>query len=199
LSQIADVDNVTDSAPVQRDRRDHTVWILVLADLVMFGSFFIVFALYRNKDMAQFAIDQKELSRGIGTVNTLILVTSSLFMVIAVRRARAGAQSSRWITAAAVCGAAFAVIKIGEYLDKAAHGIWMDSSMFFQLYFGFTATHLSHVLCGVGVLLVARRAGRRVAAGRAQEGDLVVIEHTAVYWHLVDLLWLILFPLLYLS
>lgn len=172
------------------------VWVLILGDLLVFSTFFLLYASYRSNALPVFAEGQALLSRHFGLVNTLLLLTSSLFVALGVQRARAGRQgSSRMITMAMLCGAGFVIIKGFEYGEKIGSGISFATSEFFMLYFAFTGFHLIHVLIGLGVLAYLRSVCRnpKVAMGR-----MIVIESGASFWHLVDLLWIVLFALFYL-
>jgi nitric oxide reductase NorE protein len=125
------------------------------------------------------------------------MLTSSLFVALAVPAARGGlpSQAAGWLGAAGVCGAAFVAAKAFEWGGKLRAGITLNSNEFFSFYYMFTGIHLLHVLFGLGVLgyLIAR--SRRTDPGPGYVG---VMESGGAFWHLVDLLWVVLFALLYL-
>ncbi|WP_068071771.1 cytochrome c oxidase subunit 3 [Novosphingobium lentum] len=171
------------------------VWVLILGDLMVFSTFFVMFAYYRGLDPATFAAGRQLLDVRLGLVNTLVLLTSSLLVAMAVHRVRAERPGAPALLLGAMgCGLLFGAIKALEYSAKIQAGIGFGSSTFFMLYFAFTAIHLLHVLLGVGVLAFMRGVAAR--PGAAQR--MVAIESGATFWHLVDLLWIVLFALIYL-
>lgn len=174
---------------------DEAVWVLILGDLVLFGLFFLTYCYYRGHEPAIFSASSARLDRQLGLANTLILLASSLMVAIAVRRERDSRQgASALIGAAAACGIAFIGVKIFEYHAKLTAGVTFATNDFFMLYYAFTAIHLIHVAAGIGVLILVRRISQRPNTAERQ----VAIESGASFWHLVDLLWLVLFALFYL-
>lgn len=172
------------------------VWVLILGDLLIFTAFFLTFMSYRSAEPDVFARSHAELNRGLGLANTILLVTSSLFVALGVHQARRECHlAPRLFLGAMACGAGFVMIKILEYGEKIAAGITVTTNMFYMLYFAFTGGHLFHVLLGMGVLAyVTAVSGRKAPVG----GRMMVIESGASFWHLVDLLWIVLFSMLYL-
>lgn len=185
-----------DAAPPRRHvPGEEGVWVLIIGDLFVFTNFFGMFAWYRGQELAVFAAGQATLARGLGLANTLLLLTSSLFVAMAVHRARAGREGAdRLITWAMLCGLGFVAVKIAEYGAKVEAGIGFSSSSFYMLYYAFTGIHLIHVLIGLGVLAYVRSAARDPLAATTR---MVGIESGASFWHLVDLLWIVLFALFY--
>ncbi len=176
---------------------DLAVWFFILAELLAFGVFLVAYAFARAHDVAHFDAGQLGLDRDAGAVNTLLLLTSSFFVVRAVQcaaadRARAAAP---WLAAAFACGAGFVAVKLAEYADKFAAGMSLSSSTFDMFYLLLTGFHFMHVLLGL-VILAALWNGART--GRYGPGRLNGMESGAAYWHMVDLVWLVLFPLVYL-
>lgn len=173
------------------------VWVFILGDLAVFAVFFLTFVYYRGANAALFTSQQELLSRGLGLLNTVLLLTSSLFVAQAVRAARSGRREvSLLIGAAIACGLGFVLVKVIEWGAKIGAGITLNTNEFFIFYYMFTGIHLAHVLIGLGVLcwmLLNYRAAQR--EGRS---SLKSLEGGASFWHLVDLLWVVLFPLLYL-
>lgn len=173
------------------------VWVFVLGDLLVFGLFFSVYTYYRGLDPQLFAASQATLSQNYGALNTLILLFSSWFVVLGVIDAREGESrhAPRLFVLGFMCGLAFATVKFFEYRDKLNAGIGVSTNDFYMYYYIFTGLHLVHVLIGMGVLgflwSLARKASR-------SEADIKMIESGGVFWHMVDLLWIVLFPLLYL-
>jgi nitric oxide reductase NorE protein len=172
------------------------LWVLVLGDLLIFSIFFVTIAAEHSSRPELFEQAQATLNHAFGLANTLLLLTSSLFVALAASRLRERAPGARpllfWAMA---CGSGFVVIKVAEYTEKIRSGLNVASGEFFTLYFAFTGIHLAHVLLGLGVLGVMAATARSSAApahGRLVEGG-------AIFWHLVDLLWIILFALFYLA
>jgi nitric oxide reductase NorE protein len=137
------------------------------------------------------------LSIGIGLTNTLILLTSSLFVVTAVRAIRMSRHrvAQVLLAGALVCGLAFVGLKAIEYAAKVSQGHVPTQNNFFLYFFILTGLHLFHVLIGVAVLIVLLTQARRTELSATR---MAFVEGGACFWHLVDLLWIVLFPLLYL-
>ncbi len=173
------------------------VWVFVAADLTVFGLFFVSFVRDRGRDAALFEQARQTLDADIGGVNTLILLTSSWFVALAVQAAQAGAarRIPRLLAWAAVCGLAFAVLKVIEYAHKLRAGTSMLTNDFYMYYFTLTGIHLLHVAAGTVILLILWSKAR---AGAYGSGNCAGLESGATFWHMVDLLWVVIFPLLYL-
>jgi nitric oxide reductase NorE protein len=171
------------------------IWILIFGDLFVFAVFFATFAYYRLTEPVVFRSSQAALNQPLALLNTVVLLTSSLFVVRALeagrRAARCAARS--WTLSAIVCGLSFVVIKAVEYGQKISDQLYPTTNNFFMLYFALTGIHLFHVLVGLGVLSFLRARFNRTAAGR----DLIA-EGCAIYWHMVDILWVVLFAIFYL-
>lgn len=170
------------------------IWILVIGDLFVFALFFGTVAYYRIGQVALFSASQAMLEQGFGLANTLLLLTSSLCVAKAVEAMRAGAHTtaSRLVGAAMAMGAGFVAIKATEYAHKLGAGVLPTTNDFFMLYFVFTGIHLVHVIAGL-VLLSLMRGW----VGKA-DGNSALAECGAIFWHLVDVLWIILFAIFYL-
>lgn len=173
------------------------IWVFVLGDMLVFGLFFCVFTYYRSLDLAGFAAGQATLSQNYGALNTIILLLSSWFVVMGVidLRERDGRLAPRLFALAFLCGAAFVAVKFFEWGAKFDAGLGITSSDFYMYYFIFTGLHLVHVLIGMGVLAFVWHAAR---CGVTNDHELKLVESGAIFWHMVDLLWIVLFPLLYL-
>ena len=173
------------------------VWVFVAADLTVFGLFFVSFVRDRGRDAALFEQARQTLDADIGGVNTLILLTSSWFVGLAVQAAQAGAarRIPRLLAWAAACGLAFAVLKVIEYAHKLRAGTSMLTNDFYMYYFTLTGIHLLHVAAGTVILLILWSKAR---AGAYGSGNCAGLESGATFWHMVDLLWVVIFPLLYL-
>ena len=173
------------------------VLVFILADMIIFGALFAGFMVERSKQVALFDQSAAALDVRLGMLNTLILVTSGLLVVRAVHAARAGQANltRRWLLASFVVGAGFGINKLIEYGDKLGHGISMLTNDFYMFYYVLTAVHFLHFLGGMVVLayLWFRAAHEDV------DGPFFgVIESGGLYWHMVDLLWIFIFPMLYL-
>lgn len=186
------------SVDASRNRQEPVSGILtfIFADLVVFGMLFTGFMVDRSKELAVFNRSANTLDYHFGLANLLILVTSGLCVVFAVAAAREGrvAAIRNWILMAFVIGAGFGVSKMIEYGDKFAHGIGMQTNAFYMYYFALTGAHFLHFLGGMGALAFIWFRSLRHATAPDFRGK---IEAVGLYWHMVDLLWILIFPLLY--
>lgn len=173
------------------------IWVLIGGDLLAFSLFFLVFAYYRGQQPDLFARSHATLNGGIGLANTIILLTSSLFVALGVRRVRDGRPGAVALFYTALgCGALFGLLKIVEYGEKIADGITPMTNDFYLYYFAFTAMHLTHVVIGsAGLIYMAAVAARRPHSPTRT----LIVECGAIFWHLVDLLWIMLFALFYVA
>jgi len=173
------------------------VWILIFGEMSVFAALFGSFLYYRGFDVVGFKASQAALSKPTGLANTLLLLTSSLFVAMAVRAAsRAQTQMApRLFAAGLLCGLCFVALKGFEYHALFAQGIAVDTNAFFGFYFGLTALHLGHVIIGSAFLCALSLATRRPLA---RASHLMLVESAGCFWHMVDLLWIIIFALLYL-
>lgn len=171
------------------------LWAFILGDLTIFGLFFGVVLYYRADQPELFAASQAQLSQGLGLANTIVLLSSSLLVVlgVAAARERRAVRAQRLLGGALLCGLAFAAIKAYEYADKLDADLTARTNDFYLCFYAFTGVHLLHVLIGTAVLGALCLRVRRTAVSDP------VVEGGACYWHMVDLLWLVLFPLLYLA
>lgn len=173
------------------------VWVFVGADMFFFAVLFFSFISDRAKQTDVFAESALKLSPDIGGVNTLILLVSSWFVVQAVDAAKRDrtAEIGRWLVLALVTGLAFWISKVFEYSGKIAAGITPATNDFFMYYYTLTGLHLLHVTGGCVLLVYLWTRARK---GAYHSGNLTTLEGGGIYWHMVDLLWIVLFPLLYL-
>jgi nitric oxide reductase NorE protein len=174
------------------------VWVLITGDLLIFSIFFLTFAVYRRGDVGAYAAAQADLGDTFGLVNTLLLLTGSLFVFRGVtcardRGARAGAA---WMLVGASTGVAFLLSKALEWSHLFLRGASLYTSEFFMFFFMFTGIHAFHVLLGTGVLL---HLYSRMRGAPTRAPSLRITEAGGVFWHLVDVLWIVLFALLYLA
>jgi nitric oxide reductase NorE protein len=175
---------------------DFDIWVFVLADLASFAFYFVVFMIYRVEHPDLFLESQRHLATGIATANTVVLLASSRFVAQAIRAMREGAheRAARLVVAAAACGATFAVVKVLEWAREIRQGFTLPTNEFTMFYFSLTGVHLFHVVVGLAVLAGVVRELRDPARRRT-----AVVESGALYWHMVDAVWVVLFPLLYLT
>ena len=169
----------------------------IAADMAAFALFFAFFMIGRHEQPALFDRSAALLNADVGAINTLILVTSSWLVVLAVQAARQAHQRAvkRFLALAFTVGAGFAVTKAMEWGDKLSHGITLLSNDFFMFYYVLTGIHFLHFVIGMAVLaMLWFKAGQETVDGPL----LGWLESGGLYWHMVDLLWIVLFPMLYL-
>ncbi len=190
------------SPPVQPDTNparlpgDLAVWFFILAELLAFAVFFLSYAFACARNVALFNESQLTLDLNSGAINTVLLITSSWFVVLAIKAVKRDdtATGARWLAAALLGGLGFLVVKVLEYAAKFDAGITMSTNTFYMFYISLTFFHFMHVILGMlilGVLLVKTKRG---AYGSHDQHEL---ESGGAYWHMVDLLWVILFPRVY--
>ncbi len=175
---------------------DFAIWIFILAEMLVFGVMFIVYAFARSNQIEVFNESQLTLSRAMGTLNTIILITSSYFVVRAVSAIKSGnsRQSAHWLLGTIFLGGMFVAVKLWEFNEKFSAGITLETNDFYMFYLTLTFFHLMHVLMGMIILACI--------VYKLKNGDYSAEEHFGVetgasFWHMVDLLWIILFPLIY--
>ena len=195
-------DTAASSSPVTKDRSEHLpgeagIWVFILGDMTVFGLFFATFMFYRGQEAQVFADAQALLNQNWGAINTILLLVSSWWVVLGLNAVRLGrtALATRLYSAAWVCGFLFVVVKYFEWGEKIRAGITVTTNDFFMYYFIFTGIHLLHLLIGLGVLAFVISLTRK---GRSDSKGLMMIEGSSCFWHMVDLLWIVLFPILYL-
>lgn len=179
----------TDGSPFDDLPGDLMIWVLIVSELLVFGAGLAAFLGVRLTDPAGFAAAQDHLHRAAAGVNTVVLVTSGWLAAFGAQAVETGrlARARGLLAAAAGMGAVFLAIKWAEYAGKAAQGIGVETHPFFTFYYLVTGFHAAHVAAGIVVLLVvaARAQAREVEAGVA-------------FWHMVDLVWVLVFPVIYL-
>ena len=182
---------------VRRIPGESGTWVFLFGDMVVFGVFFVTFMVERAKAPEVFDVARKTLHIGVGVTNTLVLLTSSLCVVMALGAIRSGMKSiaTRALCAAIGCGLVFVALKVYEYVALASAGHGPGGNHFYLYYFILTGLHLLHVFIGLAVLGLLLTQARRP---ELSETRLALVEGGACFWHLVDLLWIFLFALLYL-
>ncbi|PKO94588.1 MAG: cytochrome-c oxidase [Betaproteobacteria bacterium HGW-Betaproteobacteria-10] len=175
---------------------DLAIWVFILAEMLAFAVFFSAYAFARANNVELFNQYQQTLNRNAGALNTLLLITGSWFVVLAVQAAHRDDNKavSRNVGLGFLCGAAFLVVKIFEYAEKFGAGISLSTNTFYMFYISLTFFHFMHVMLGM-VILTAIWLQARKGAYTSQNSH--GLESGAAYWHMVDLLWIILFPLVY--
>jgi nitric oxide reductase NorE protein len=175
-----------------------TIWTFIAADCASFAMFFMVFMSERASQVALFDQSARTLDLWLGLANTIILISSSFVVALANESARAGdlRKMRRRLWAGTLIASLFGGVKTWEYVAKISHGITPLTNDFFTYYFILTGVHFFHYVIGMGVLIaLSTAAGRRVEVDR-KFNDLV--QWGGLYWHMVDLLWVFLFSMLYL-
>lgn len=175
---------------------DAAIWIFIFAEMLVFGVLFVSYAFARANDVDLFNASQSTLSLTAGAINTLVLITSSYFVVRGVSAVKRDnpQQCAWWLSGAFLLGATFIVIKLFEYYEKLSAGISLSTNTFYMFYLSLTFFHFMHVLMGMVILTFVIIKARR---GGYSRSDHVGVETGASFWHMVDLLWIILFPLVY--
>jgi cytochrome c oxidase subunit 3 len=186
------------------------MWVFLVTEIMFFGGLFMAYLVYRTASPEGFAEASHHLNVTWGAVNTLVLIISSLTMALGVRAAQTSAPPKTqvfWIVSTMVLGAMFLGVKAIEYSDKFTHHLvpgpdfrWEGhhpaaAEMFYSLYFCMTGLHALHMVIGLGIMTVIG-----VMAWRRQfdEDYYTPVEVAGLYWHFVDIVWIFLFPLLYL-
>jgi cytochrome c oxidase subunit 3 len=172
------------------------IWALILAEMSEFAIMFIVFFLAKVHNPEIFARGPLRLSTLAGASNTFIMLTSSFFVVRAViaMRENKPVVCTRWLWAAVFSGGLYLVIKYFEYQWNTAQGLATETNIFYAVYYFITFNHFLHVGWGsVAIIWVIHRVNTGIYTQHEHEGMLSI----AVYWHMIDLAWITIFPLLY--
>ncbi|MEC9359708.1 MAG: cytochrome c oxidase subunit 3 family protein [Pseudomonadota bacterium] len=173
------------------------LWIFIFGDALVFSVFFVVLLLFRGSNSELYSASQEHLNQAFGVFNTALLLSSSWLVAMAVKAARRGLGRLTPILMllAVLCGGGFAVVKVLEWSEKIGAGITLITNDFFMYYFIFTGIHFLHVMIGMAVLTVLALHCR---SGVMDANKIRNLESGASFWHLVDLLWIVLFALFYL-
>jgi nitric oxide reductase NorE protein len=190
------------SAAIRPPREAHppgdlAIWFFILAELLAFAVFFTAYAFARAHDVALFNEMQEQVNRNAGALNTVFLVSASWCVaraVHAVEQRNRPALGARWLAGGIGFAAAFVVVKCFEYAAKFGAGINLSTNTFWMFYLSLTFFHFMHVILGIVILSVLWHQTRRGAYGPGRVNGLV---SGAAYWHMVDLVWIVLFPLVY--
>jgi cytochrome c oxidase subunit 3 len=183
------------------------MWLFLFTEVLLFGGLFLVYSVYRDAHSQDFHIAAQELSTFIGAVNTVILLTSSLTMALSIAALQRGGRLRSTLLQAAtiILGAAFLINKYFEWREHIHHGFYPGStellakghgqSLFFGLYYVMTGIHGVHVMIGMGLIAFMFIL---TVTGKISNSDFIKLENTGLFWHLIDVIWIYLFPLFYL-
>jgi cytochrome c oxidase subunit 3 len=215
-----------DTMPQQREAAVLGMWVFLLTEVLFFGGLFTAYTVYRLWHYEAFAAASKSIAISWGLFNTVVLIGSSLTMALAVRAAQTSRSRAtvNWLLATIVLGSIFLGVKVIEYADKfehhhvpgpnyqwaAEHGaptpaatvatmgpdeLQRTTQIFFSLYFTMTGLHALHMIVGIVVLFVIAWMAHKQTFDSEYHAP---VEMTGLYWHFVDIVWIFLFPLLYL-
>lgn len=175
---------------------DLAIWIFILAELAVFGIFFIAYSIVRYLNPEIFADGHAHLNRLAGMINTIALITSSYFVVQAVAAVKQNKSKmgTRWLIASLLSASVYVMVKGWEYSEIISAGYTLSTNVFYMFYYFLTFFHFAHVILGMVILSVVTLNCSKNLYGSA---DHYGIESGASYWHMVDLAWIVLFPLVY--
>jgi cytochrome c oxidase subunit 3 len=186
------------------------MWVFLVTEIMFFGGLFMAYLMYRWANASAFQEASAHLNKLWGGVNTIVLIVSSLTMARAVRAAQTGAKPKvqvGWLVATMIFGTVFLGVKYIEYADKFHHNlvpgphfVWTGqypsgAEIFYSLYFCMTGLHAVHMIIGLGIMAVIATMAWR---GTFNAQYYTPVEVGGLYWHFVDIVWIFLFPLLYL-
>ncbi|KMJ53015.1 cytochrome C oxidase [Vogesella sp. EB] len=177
---------------------DLAMWFFILAELAVFGIFFAVYGVARQRDAVLFAAGQAQLLLWPALLNTLLLIAGSATVAAAVRAFAANlvATGRRYLLATLLLGGGFVLLKGWEFAGKFSAGITLSSSDFWMFYLSLTFFHFLHVILGLVIVAAVYVNARRGAYDAANHDG---VETAAAYWHMVDLVWVVLFALVYVA
>lgn len=184
------------------------MWLFIFTELLLFGVLFLVYSVYRYMNPEAFHLAAHELNTTIGAINTVLLLVSSMTIAMSTTTLQLKKKGATLglLAITIIIGIVFLVNKYFEWGVKFEHGIWPGSEhllndfsqgeiLFFGLYFVMTGLHALHIIIGLVIILVA---AFRIQKGTVNENRAALLENAGLYWHLVDLIWIFLFPLFYL-
>ena len=183
------------------------MWLFLFTEVLLFGALFIAYAMYLSTYRWVFHETSAHLDKILGATNTVILLTSSLTMVLGIAALARAKQRLAYgmLSATLLFALAFLVVKSFEWGHKFAHDIYpssasmllkpMGEQVFYGLYFSMTGLHALHVVIGAAAIIGAMAL---MARGRIRPDRIGTLENVGLYWHLVDVVWIFLFPLFYL-
>jgi cytochrome c oxidase subunit 3 len=204
------LDHQFDSLDQQREASFFGMWVFLVTEIMFFGGVFAAYIVYRGRNPAAFSAGSHELDISLGAFNTAVLIASSLTMALAVWAAQTGRRKLivLFILGTILLGGIFLGVKVVEYGAKFEHHLFPGPQfqwpgpesaegveMFFNLYFALTGLHALHMIVGIGILTVLAMLAWR---GVFSPDNHNLVEGVGLYWHFVDIVWIFLFPLLYL-
>jgi cytochrome c oxidase subunit 3 len=199
-----------ESLEQQKEASTLGMWVFLVTEVLFFGGLFVAYSIYRGWYPEAFAAASHSLDLTLGAVNTVVLITSSLTMALAVHSAQTGDRRKLmlFLVATMALGAVFLGIKAIEYADKFEHhhvpgpsfhfepaALAREAQIFFSLYFVMTGLHALHMIIGLGIMMWMLWWSWKGIVTPEYESP---IEISGLYWHFVDIVWIFLFPLLYL-
>lgn len=189
--------NETTKADAKEVPGDVALWFFLMAELAAFGIMILGFALVRKTQPEMFFEGLNQLHLSSGIINTLALLTGSYFAAIGVHKVRQQYSKSHWyFIAAAAAGCVYLVVKMNEYIGLYSLGYSLHTNTFFSFYFFSTFFHYLHVLAGICILLMVASWLRKTNEDPEKRNR--AAESIASYWHMVDIVWIVLLPTLYL-
>ena len=170
------------------------IWIVIFLELITFGMALVAFVYYGAEEPEVFHQSKLQLNPTIGAINTIFLLTSGLFVANAIHFYKEGntKKTTFFFKLAMLGGLLFLILKSFEYYTKIIHGITLDTNTFFSFYWMLTGFHIIHVLIGLVLLFITER---NINKNKAELED---VEASAAFWHMCDIIWLLLFPIIYL-
>jgi len=204
-----DLQHHFDSLEQQHEAATLGMWMFLITEVLFFGGLFLAYMLYRIWYPEAWAEGSYQLNLMLGTINTVVLIGSSLTMALAVRSAQTGGQRATvvWLILTMLLGLVFLIIKYFEYAEQFEHHHVPGHNfafpgphspqvqIYFSLYFLMTGLHATHMLIGFGLLSVISWMAHKK---RFSPAWYTPVEMSGLYWHFVDIVWIFLFPLLYL-
>ena len=176
------------------------IWLFLASEVMLFGGLFSAYVFLRMGDITgTFATGSSELNVPMATFNTLVLISSSVTMIMSWVSLKLGENKKfkTYLGSTILLAGVFLVVKYFEYSAKFHHGIYPDTSTFFSIYFTLTGLHMVHILGGMVVLFYFLVPGSKMMKTEPERFT-NRIETVGLYWHFVDLVWIFLFPILYL-
>lgn len=183
------------------------MWIFLYSEIILFGGLFVLYAVYFHTYPDEFATGGRELNRIFGTANTLVLLLSSFTVAASITavQLRKKGQAVIWLIISLLCGVIFLINKYFEWGAKIHHGLYPNAehllemdpgvNIFFGLYYTITGLHGVHVIIGMVLLTISLIL---VIRDKISDERYAMLENSGLYWHLVDLIWIFVFPLFYL-
>ena len=184
------------------------MWLFIFTELLLFGGLFLTYSVYRYLNPEAFHLAALELNTSIGAINTVLLLVSSMTIAMSTTTLQLKKKGATLglLVITIIIGIVFLINKYFEWGVKFEHGIWPGSEhllndfgqgeiLFFGLYFVMTGLHALHIIIGLIIIAVA---AYRIQKGTVHENRAALLDNAGLYWHLVDLIWIFLFPLFYL-